>query len=88
MPAVPNDTMIYAVRAFRLGEANEGQQRALWNWIMQDVCRYTDLSYRPDNAGGTLATAFAEGRRFVAIQLLRLIEPDLTPRGQKPKDEA
>lgn len=40
-------------------------------WILDGACNLYDLSYRP-GPGGERDTAFAEGRRFVGQQVLKL----------------
>ena len=49
----------------------EAQKRAL-NWIVTMSGAY-DLSYRSDVDGGDRETAFAEGKRFVGLQVVKLI---------------
>jgi hypothetical protein len=60
--------VVLAVRAFYAGKANEGQQKLVWGWLMY-ACGDEQITYRPESLGGALATAHAEGRRFVAVML-------------------
>ncbi len=78
-PPLYTPRIVYAVRAFAEGRADEAQQKLLWEWITMKVCGYPDLSYQPSDRGGALATAFAEGKRFVGSMILRLREPEFTP---------
>jgi hypothetical protein len=64
---------IGAVRAVYNGEAEPHQQRRAMEWIMNNACEIKELSYRPDGEGGFGDTAFAEGRRFVGIQIAKLV---------------
>lgn len=63
-----------AVIAVSQGVANEEQQKTAIEAILVDICGYHDLSYRPDELGGERDTSFALGKRFVAIEILRLIQ--------------
>ena len=74
LPAPLNTTIVYAVKGLVGGEATPEQQGALVNWLLFEVCRKDDLSFRPDSERDT---AFAEGKRFVALQFLRAF--NMTP---------
>lgn len=63
-----------SVQALARGDANEDQQRRAVMFIIERVCATYDLSYRP---GDTQAMAFAEGKRFVGLQLVKLIRLNL-----------
>jgi hypothetical protein len=73
------------LRALATGTADEGQQKRAWDWIVYRASGYLDLSYRPLAQGGDRATTFAEGRRFVGGQMLKLLQPALTP--SKPEEK-
>ena len=59
----------YAVRAITEGHANEGQQRRGMAWIINTLACTYDLSYRPEKP---LESAFAEGKRYVGMQIVKL----------------
>ena len=63
-----------AIVAVAQGIANEEQQKIAIDAILVDICGVHDLSYRPDDLGGERDTVFAEGKRFVASQMLSLIK--------------
>ncbi len=87
MPPDYDDGVIYAIRAFKEGKANEGQQQHLWRWLSY-VCAaddYQDLSFRPGGEEGRRATDFAEGKRFVFQQIKKLLNPTYTPKKPTPK---
>lgn len=65
---------VFAIQAMANGQANEGQQKIALDWIINDLCRTHDLSFRPDDIGGERETAFAEGRRFTGLQLARIVK--------------
>lgn len=71
-PAPYSEAILYAARAMKDGKANEGQQKAFLEWLMFGACRIRDVSYQP---GDQLASAFAEGRRFVGLQVGALMDP-------------
>ena len=59
---------IGAIQALARGDAPpETQQRAL-KWIIETVAGAYDLSYRPESDRDT---AFAEGKRYVGLQLIK-----------------
>lgn len=82
-----DDQVIAAMRALATGTANEGQQKRAWDWIVYQASGYMDLSYRPLAQGGDRATTFMEGRRFVGAQMLKLLQPALTPKSPQEKGE-
>ncbi len=59
-----------AIKALNAGNANEGQQKLALMWILNDVCGIRDLSFRP-GVDGERDTAFAEGKRFVGLQIAK-----------------
>jgi hypothetical protein len=63
-----------AIQAVAAGIADDRQQRRALDCILTSVCDLNGLSYRPDEAGGERATAFAEGKRFVALQLCKALK--------------
>jgi hypothetical protein len=67
--------VVYAYRALVEGVANAGQQKLFVEYLKyitdQDV-----LSYRP---GSDRDSAFAEGKRFVGLELAKLLHPLMTP---------
>lgn len=74
MPVPYTADVIIALQALGQGNANEGQQKLALNWIIQDASGAYELSYRSDADGGERETAFAEGRRFVGLQTVKLLK--------------
>lgn len=71
-PAPYDDADLAAYRALSLGEASADQQRRVFRHLVEvTACTY-DISFRDDRSGGERATAFAEGKRFVGLQVLKL----------------
>lgn len=60
-----------ALRALAAGNANEGQQRRAIHWIVRAAADTYGLSFRMGDPHGT---SFAEGRRFVGTQIVKLVE--------------
>lgn len=65
-------SVIQAIKDFSEGKANEGQQRAAWDFLIERAAGFYDLSFRPDDMGGARDTAFHEGRRFVGAQMMKI----------------
>lgn len=66
----PSEGVTLAIKAIATGTANEGQQMLALRWIIEDLCGTYDLSYRPQSDRDTV---FAEGKRYVGLQLVREI---------------
>lgn len=62
-----------ALKALARGDADAGQQQRALKWIIESAAGTYDLSFRPDPH----QTAFAEGRRFVGLQVVKLLKIDL-----------
>src|SRR5215207_4209413 len=71
-PADYEDATVYAFKAMARGEANSHQQERVLQWLVAEACRTYDLSYRPGDQGDR-STAFAEGRRFVGLQIVKMV---------------
>jgi hypothetical protein len=66
------DEDVYAIKALNRGNASEGQQQRALHWLVQRACMVDEVSYRP-GSDGDRDTAFAEGRRYVGLQVLKLV---------------
>lgn len=75
MPAPYTRADINAVKGCIAGTADSDQQKRAMKWIIETVCATYDLSYRPESDRDT---AFAEGRRFVGLQLVKALKLDLS----------
>lgn len=60
---------VAAVQALIRGEATDQQQRDFMNWLINQACATYDISFQLE---GDRETAFAEGRRFVGSQVVKL----------------
>lgn len=64
-----NLQLVYALKALREGKASPEQQQLAIDGLM-GITAYYDLSYRPNSDRDT---AFAEGKRFVGAQVVKMI---------------
>jgi hypothetical protein len=71
-PAEYEDADIMAFKALAAGDANEFQQQRAITWLVNNAARTYDASYR-SGPHGDRATAFAEGRRFVGLQIVKMV---------------
>lgn len=62
-----------SIQALAAGIATPHQQQAALAWIIEAAANAYDLSFTPDS---DRATAFAEGRRFVGLQIVKLLKID------------
>ena len=69
-PADYDTADIMSVKALFDGKATADQQTRAMKWIVDSLCGTFDLSYRPDSDRDT---AFAEGKRFVGLQLVKAL---------------
>ena len=60
-----------AIRAVSAGTASEDQQRSAMKYIVETLCGTYDLEFRP-GGDGARESAFAGGRRFVGLQIVKL----------------
>lgn len=68
-----------AIQALASGVANEGQQKHALRVIVERLCGTYDLSFRPGD-DGRRATDFAEGKRHVGNQIVRLTKLVVKPK--------
>jgi hypothetical protein len=88
LPAIDNAD-IFALQAVAKGKANEGQQQRAWNYITRALCGTDVMSFWPGGDDGRRASDFAEGKRWVGIQLRRIerLRPDMSGLGLPPSHE-
>ena len=65
-----------AMQALERGDASADQQRRVLKWIIEQASGTYAMSYRPGESGDR-DTAFAEGRRFVGLQIVKLLKLNL-----------
>ena len=82
LPAGYDSSVSAALRALNAGTAVAGQQQVALRWIIEEAARTYDASYRP-GADGDRETAFAEGRRFVGLQIVKVMK--LVPASKEGK---
>lgn len=75
---------VAALQALRRGEANVDQQVRALEYILDTICDRNGMSFRPGGLEGARETDFAEGRRFVGNQIVKLTKLPLS----KIKDDA
>ena len=71
-PYLPADYELHhvqAIKAFFEGRATPAQQEILRDYILYELTKFYDISYRGEN---THDSAFAEGKRYIGQQLVKL----------------
>jgi len=63
----------YAIQQVMAGTASSDAQRRAMDWIINHAASTYDMSFSPDNHS---LTDFAEGRRFVGSQIVKLSKLD------------
>ena len=72
MPVKYAKADVSALQAMRQGKANADQQKRAMEFILETVCDRNGMSFRPGGPEGARETDFAEGRRFVGNQIVKL----------------
>ena len=76
-PGLINKADAIAIRAVASGDATPDQQRRAIEAITSRVSCCDDLSFRADDHGGPRETDFAEGKRYVGLQIRKLVSTPL-----------
>lgn len=77
MPRI-EDADIFALQAVAGGTANTAQQQRAYAYVVRILCETDRMTFWPGGEDGKRATDFAEGKRWVGIQLRRIekMRPD------------
>lgn len=73
-----------AIQALLRGEALPHQQQRALAYIIEKVCGTYDMSFRPTSERDT---CFAEGKRFVGTQLVKLTKVNLATMKAAPSEQ-
>lgn len=73
-----------ALQALVRGDANPDQQQRALKYVIETLCGTYDMSFR---SGKPDETAFAEGKRFVGLQLVKLVRVNLPAIRNKPSEQ-
>ena len=77
MPRI-EDADIFALQAVANGTANNAQQQRAHQYVVRTLCETDRMTFWPGGEDGKRATDFAEGKRWVGLQLRRIekMRPD------------
>jgi hypothetical protein len=77
MPHI-EDADIFALLAVANGIANNAQQARAYDYVVRVLCETDRMTFWPGGEDGKRATDFAEGKRWVGVQLRRIekMRPD------------
>jgi hypothetical protein len=78
MPRI-EDADIFALQAIANGTASSAQQQRAYDYVVRALCETNRMTFWPGGEDGKRATDFAEGKRWVGLQLRRIekMRPDL-----------
>ena len=79
LPAEYELADVVAIQHLAEGKANEDEQKRALKWIVRTAAGYADLGWHPEEG----LKDFAAGRRFVALQIEKLIHIDRSIFGGK-----
>jgi hypothetical protein len=73
-----DDAGIFALQAVASGTANSAQQQQAYEYVVRTLCETDRMTFWPGGEDGKRATDFAEGKRWVGLQLRRIekMRPD------------
>ena len=76
-PVDYDERVVMAIRALWTGTANDAQQGEVRDWLqyVTGTGAFADMSFRPGGAEAERETAFAEGKKFVGLQILKMLHP-------------
>lgn len=77
LPPLYTDRDAGSIQALARGDATPEQQAHALRYIVETIAACYDTSFRPGGQEGERATAFAEGRRFVGSQIVKLTKLNL-----------
>lgn len=75
---------VVALQALARGEATPDQQIRGMEYILKTISDRNGMSFRPGGLEGDRDTAFAEGRRFVGNQIVKLTKLPLSKIKEEP----
>ena len=77
MPRI-EDADIFALQAIANGTASSAQQQRAYDCVVRTLCETDRMTFWPGGEDGKRATDFAEGKRWVGLQLRRIakMRPD------------
>lgn len=73
-PPEYDDADAAALQALARGTANADQQKRALAWVIERAAATYEMTYRPGGPDGDRDTAFAEGRRFVGNQVVKMVK--------------
>lgn len=77
-PAAYEKADVIAIQALNEGRADAHEQRRALEWIIDKASNAYDMSFRPGGEEGSRDTDFAEGRRYVGNQIVKLTKMNVT----------
>lgn len=70
-PPKLSSEIVYAIKGLFAGEATAPQQQQFAEWLISEACKKDDMPWFPGGLEGDRMTSFANGRRFVALSVLK-----------------
>ena len=74
---------VIAIQRVAAGNGEASHQQRVIDILVNKIAETYNLSFRPDDDGGERATAFAEGKRYVGSQLVKLMKANPSNYGTK-----
>ena len=84
-PTAYDSADAYALKAIAIGTASADQQKRGLKWIIESACAVYEETYFPDTASDR---DFAQGKRHVGLQIVKLLNMSSTLLDAKPADKS
>lgn len=89
VPAEYDVVIVTSMQAVARGDADVEQQKRALNWIIEVLCDRDGMSFRPEELGGHDGTTFAEAKRFVGNQIVKMLKmnPRMLKTDKRPTEQ-
>jgi len=88
-PAEYDSAIVTAVQHLVAGTCEPQLQQKFIDWLIHECCDTYGMSFRPDDKGGHDAMVFAEAKRYVGNQVVKMLQlkPAVVAGDDDPKEQ-
>lgn len=72
IPADYNSAVVTAVQQLMDGTCDAHLQKQFMHWLIVECCDTYGMSFRPEDKGGHDAMVFAEAKRYIGNQIIKM----------------
>jgi hypothetical protein len=87
-PAEYDAPIVTAVQHLIAGECEPHLQKKFMEWLILECCDTYGMSFRPDDKGGHDAMVFAEAKRYIGNQIIKMskLKPGVVAGNSEPRE--